>query len=232
MSTAPALTLLVLRCADLERARRLYECFGLSFRPEQHAQGPSHYSAVLGHSVLELYPEKDASTRALRLGLVVRELGKALTEATKLGARVLKEDGASVPARAVVQDLDGHTVELVEERGPVVCTVDGSRIVDWDTFHDAFARSLGFPPFYGRNMDAWIDCMSALDSPADGLSSMHVQPGDVLTIELEGVDDFTARCPAIYEALVDCTAFVNWRRCERGAPPVLALSFCKSSRGT
>ena len=30
-------------------------------------------------------------------------------------------------------------------------------IKDWDTFHHTFARTLGFPDFYGRNMNAWVD---------------------------------------------------------------------------
>jgi RNAse (barnase) inhibitor barstar len=29
------------------------------------------------------------------------------------------------------------------------------------SFHEAFASALGFPSWYGRNMDAWIDCMSS-----------------------------------------------------------------------
>ena len=34
-----------------------------------------------------------------------------------------------------------------------------------------------------------------------------------------------ARCPEIYEALIDSAAFVNWRRIELGDPPILALSY-------
>jgi RNAse (barnase) inhibitor barstar len=33
--------------------------------------------------------------------------------------------------------------------------VDMGRIHDWDTFHTVFHEVLGFPGFYGRNMDAW-----------------------------------------------------------------------------
>jgi len=33
-------------------------------------------------------------------------------------------------------------------------------ITDWASFHDVFMHTLGFPDFYGRNMDAWIDCMT------------------------------------------------------------------------
>ena len=38
--------------------------------------------------------------------------------------------------------------------------IDGSAISDWNSFHDIFAAAFGFPAFYGRNMNAWIDCMT------------------------------------------------------------------------
>jgi RNAse (barnase) inhibitor barstar len=97
-----------------------------------------------------------------------------------------------------------------------------SEIIDWDTFHETFARTLGFPSFYGRNMDAWIDCLTYED---DGLTAFPVPPGQVLTLELVDCRDFRARCPEIYAALVDCAAFVNWRRIEVGDRPILALSY-------
>jgi len=31
--------------------------------------------------------------------------------------------------------------------------------MDWETFHDEFQEKMGFFDGYGRNMDAWIDCM-------------------------------------------------------------------------
>lgn len=37
-------------------------------------------------------------------------------------------------------------------------------IEDWPTFHDVFQRTMGFPDFNRRNMDAWIDCGSAFSS--------------------------------------------------------------------
>ena len=39
-------------------------------------------------------------------------------------------------------------------------TVDFSKIMDWDTFHSVFGKKMGFPDFYSKNMNAWIDCMS------------------------------------------------------------------------
>jgi RNAse (barnase) inhibitor barstar len=103
--------------------------------------------------------------------------------------------------------------------------IDCSKITDWQSFHDEFARVFGFPAFYGRNMNAWIDCMTYLDQPEDGMTSIHCEPGRVLTIELENVKDFKIRCPEQFSAIIECSAFVNWRRIEMGQQPVLALSF-------
>jgi RNAse (barnase) inhibitor barstar len=99
------------------------------------------------------------------------------------------------------------------------------RILDWNTFHDVFTELLGFPEFYGRNMDAWIDCLTHVDDEPPDLTTVSVAPGDVLTLQLQAVDRFAERCPEQYDALVTCSAFVNWRRIERGDRPILALSF-------
>ena len=103
--------------------------------------------------------------------------------------------------------------------------IDGSKITDWESFHDHFFETLGFPEFYGRNMDAWIDCMTSLDAPEDGMSSVHVTHGDTLLLCISGARDFKKRCPDIYAALVECSAFVNYRRIETGGQAILALSF-------
>lgn len=73
-------------------------------------------------------------------------------------------------------------------------------------------------------MDAWIDCMSRLDDPSDGLSEVTVQPGEVLVLAFENADDFKVRCPDLWRNLLECAAFVNWRRLEHGHPAVLAIS--------
>jgi hypothetical protein len=104
-------------------------------------------------------------------------------------------------------------------------SIDASRIIDWDSFHDTFAEAFGFPGFYGRNLDAWIDCMTYLDDPGAGMSSIHVTSGDVVVLCILAAADFRKRCPDIYSALVECSSFVNYRRIERDEQAVLALSF-------
>jgi len=113
-----------------------------------------------------------------------------------------------------------------------IVTIDLSAVIDWESFHAVFAEVMGFPGFYGRNMNAWIDCMSYVDDRDAGMSEVTVEPGEVLTLQLEGIDGFATRCPEQYEALVECTAFVNWRRIEQGDSAVLALSYYRTPGGS
>jgi RNAse (barnase) inhibitor barstar len=92
-------------------------------------------------------------------------------------------------------------------------TLDVSSISSWDDFHDLFCTSLKFP-YYGRNMDAWIDCMS--DPKIVGAGYF---------IHLEGTDELKARCLEIFETLNECAAFVNYRCHQREEPPLIALSY-------
>ena len=96
-------------------------------------------------------------------------------------------------------------------------------ISDWRSFHEVFAGALGFPAFYGANMDAWIDCMTYADEPEAQMLARAVRPGELLTLQIDDASDFAVRCPEQFKALVECTAFVNYRRVEAGGKPVLSL---------
>nr|WP_242628866.1 barstar family protein [Xanthomonas oryzae] len=103
--------------------------------------------------------------------------------------------------------------------------IDADGIVDIESFHSVFAVAFGFPSFYGRNMDAWIDCISYLDDPGSGMTTTHIDSGLTLSLVIEHAQEFKARCPDLFSDLVECAAFVNWRRIEAGQAPVLALAF-------
>jgi hypothetical protein len=66
-----------------------------------------------------------------------------------------------------------------------VVTIPGKEIADWDSFHDVFHREMGFPSFYGRNMNTWIDCMTSVDLPEDGMSKVTVAKGGLLVLLIE-----------------------------------------------
>jgi len=106
-------------------------------------------------------------------------------------------------------------------------SLDCDGIRDWQSFHEPFASAFGFPDFYGKNMNAWIDCLTCLDDPDAGMTNVHCSPGSVMVLELLKVEPFRERCADQYNAVIECTAFVNWRRIETEQPAVLALSFWK-----
>ncbi|PRD50869.1 barstar family protein [Phyllobacterium myrsinacearum] len=103
--------------------------------------------------------------------------------------------------------------------------IDCSNIFDAQSFHRVFAAAFGFPSFYGANMDAWIDCMTSLDAPDDGMTSVTVGKGGIVVLQLDAAAQMRTRCRRVYDDLLDCAGFVNWRRMQSGDPPILCLSF-------
>jgi len=98
------------------------------------------------------------------------------------------------------------------------------QIEDWKSFHQLCKCEFGFPDFYGANMDAWIDCLSYFTEPEE-MSRFILKKGELLHIEISDTEDFNTRLPEIFDALVECSAFVNRRFVENGEPPVLSLVF-------
>ena len=84
---------------------------------------------------------------------------------------------------------------------------------------------MGFPGFYGRNMNAGIDCMSCLAAPNEKMSDIHLENGEALVIQISHTNDFRKRLPEIYDELVYCFAAVNNRFANRRESSVIALAF-------
>lgn len=112
-----ALSLLVLRSADLPRAEQFYAALGLRLVKEQHGNGPEHLAAELGEAVFEIYPQGDKeSTRETRIGFRVPVLADAIAAALSSGGSLIAPaKNGPWGLRAVVADPEGHRVELVEE---------------------------------------------------------------------------------------------------------------------
>ena len=111
-----SLNLLVLRASNPERLARFYSAFGLVFQTERHGAGPDHQTCDLGGSVLEIYPAKspDQSTAGARLGFRVSSLKDAVAACLSDGAVLKAPHQSAWGYRAIVQDPEGHTVELIE----------------------------------------------------------------------------------------------------------------------
>lgn len=116
MTDKASLTLLFLRCADLDRCRGFYASLGLSLIKEKHGTGPEHCACELGPLVFELYPAKDSRTDSdLMLGFRVPSLNLTLTSLNEIGTEILTplSDSPRV-RRAMVRDPDGRRVGLIE----------------------------------------------------------------------------------------------------------------------
>lgn len=111
---------------------------------------------------------------------------------------------------------------MIEGRSSSV-HIDGSQIVDRESFHDTCAKAFGFPDFYGRNSNAWIDCVSYIDSPEAGMTRLTIGRTDFLDIELTNVVALAERCPDILAELALLIACVNQRFVESGDRPPLRL---------
>jgi hypothetical protein len=98
-------------------------------------------------------------------------------------------------------------------------------LVDPASFHEAFKRLLGFPEWYGANMNAWIDCMSDLDDTKYGITQFKLGSGEMLVIEVADAESFAKRVPDVFEDFVACTASVNRRYFNRVGEPVVTLAF-------
>jgi catechol 2,3-dioxygenase-like lactoylglutathione lyase family enzyme len=116
-----ALSLLVLRTADLARSLRFYRALGLQLVEEQHGNGPVHYACELGATVLELYPAQPGSAPdrrtggATMLGFRVDSLSQTMQALAALDVPVLAPPSeSSTRLRALVQDPDGRAVEIQE----------------------------------------------------------------------------------------------------------------------
>jgi RNAse (barnase) inhibitor barstar len=100
--------------------------------------------------------------------------------------------------------------------------LDGQRMCDWSSFHTESQEKFGFPDFYGRNMDAWVDCLSGLRD-ADGMSSIALAPDETLHIEVLHSDIFRSKAPHILVVVEDCLDALNERYIENGQNPALQL---------
>ncbi len=93
--------------------------------------------------------------------------------------------------------------------------LNANLINDWASFHLVCKEAFGFPSFYGMNMNAWIDCLLYL-THNDKMTEFVLSEDEMLHIELTDTREFNSRLPEIFDALVECCAFVNNRYIEAG----------------
>jgi len=114
------LTLLVIRSAIPEQLAAFYTSLGLHFDHHQHGNGPFHYSAHIGPTVLEIYPlvkNQDKADTNLRLGLAMREFDARISHLKEVGVTFHQAPTSTEwGMMAVVLDPEGRKVELTPKK--------------------------------------------------------------------------------------------------------------------
>jgi RNAse (barnase) inhibitor barstar len=75
-----------------------------------------------------------------------------------------------------------------------------TKITDWNSFHRVFADIFSFPEYYGKNMNAWIDCMG------DYVDEMTES---TLVLRCDDGKEFQTKNPLQYTSLLECVSFLN-----------------------
>lgn len=100
--------------------------------------------------------------------------------------------------------------------------LDGALLTDWEAFHTVSQEVFGFPDYYGRNISAWIDCLSYLRDD-DGMAAIRLKDDELLTIALSDSAPLQQRFPELLEELQFCVEMINERYADYGEKPALQL---------
>ena len=100
------------------------------------------------------------------------------------------------------QHLLEETLNLLRDHHYAVIVLDASRWATQDDFHEDISTALDFPGYYGRNLDAFNDCMR--DVTAGDYGTPEGATGIVLA--LTHYDQFTRACPSAAQIVLDIIA--------------------------
>lgn len=104
------ISLLVIRCKDIEASKEFYQALGMYFVKEKHGNGPTHYSCEYDDCVFELYPNKgEPPMDNNRLGFKVSNLDCIIKNISINSTYEFA--GKTI---YVITDPDGRKVEIKE----------------------------------------------------------------------------------------------------------------------
>ena len=78
------------------------------------------------------------------------------------------------------------------------------------SLHGEFQRVLSFPLFCGANMSPCVDCMGYLDNPNAGISTIWVEPREILILQVKSAADFKRNALSLWQAFLDRVAFISF----------------------
>jgi lactoylglutathione lyase len=114
------LSLLVLKTKEMLQLVAFYQALGIAFAEEKHGKGPTHFAAVMGEFVFEIYPlqgDQPDSVDSTRLGFRVANLELILNQLQERGVPILSPMRTTAWGQnAVVSDPDGRAVDLFQRQ--------------------------------------------------------------------------------------------------------------------
>jgi len=115
-----SINLIVIKADKLQEQFEFYLALGLQFEYHRHGDGPHHYASMGAPPVIEIYPlskgvqQPDHTTR---LGFTVEKLDELIRQLQDKGVRIITAPEVNEWGYgAVVQDMDGRKIELIEGR--------------------------------------------------------------------------------------------------------------------
>ncbi len=107
--------LIVIRTNEPEKLANFYSLLGLVFEYHQHGNSPFHYSAVIGETVLEIYPLAKNQTepdKHLRLGFTVDNFEQILEKLRQNEVIFSAPTNTAFGFLTLASDPDGRKIEI------------------------------------------------------------------------------------------------------------------------
>ncbi|NLR56919.1 barnase inhibitor [Chitinophaga polysaccharea] len=98
--------------------------------------------------------------------------------------------------------------------------LDFRKITSIEHFHSEMKSIMGFPDFYGANVNALIDCLSSMRYPDEGMSKITLSLTEILLIEVIGLSQSNV---VILNNLLVAIENVNNRELSRGRTPSIYM---------
>lgn len=99
-------------------------------------------------------------------------------------------------------------------------TLDCSKFSNENIFYDELIPIFGFPDFFGRNINALIDCLSGLRYPEEGMIKVNVTKNGSLLLILK---NYSSADDVAQKILMYAVEFVNFRSRQKHLVPAILL---------
>ncbi|AYG99818.1 barstar family protein [Pectobacterium parmentieri] len=102
--------------------------------------------------------------------------------------------------------------------------LDFSSISNLDELYDELALQFGFPDFFGRNIDAVIDCIFGVRYPDEGMTKINISGSGCLSLNIR---NFSSADVKLKDSVIYIVEFVNYKYQFKGLEPAILLCLVK-----